>query len=196
MQKKKMCPMMMGQQMPMMEMPTMEMPMMMQHPCMQMPMMQMPTMEMPTMMQHPCMQMSMMEPMNMNDMEADEDEKDEAHFAAMQGDTCRMMMIYVVKVIEKTELTINIYDTMPDQAMVDKMTGDAFAQMMKEHPEIADDKCAERAPFGSANLARDLLGVLLIGELVRRRRRRRRPYGGFAGGLPYGYGYGDYYYYD
>jgi hypothetical protein len=161
MQKMKMCPMMMGQQMPMMQMPMM--------------------------MQPPCMQMPMMQPLNMKDMEEDEDEKDEEHFAAMQGDTCKLMMIYVVKVIEKTELTINIYDVMPDPSMVDRMTGEAFEQMMREHPEIVDNKCAERSPYGSNNIARDLLGILLIGELIRRRRRRRRPYGGYPGygGFPY-----------
>lgn len=169
MQKKMMCPMMMGQ---------------------------MPMMQMPMMMQPPCGQMPMMEPMFMNNMEEDEDEKDEMHFAAMQGPTCMMMMTYVINVVEKTELTINIYDTMPDKAMVDQMTADAFNQMMKEHPEIADEKCNQRAPYGSANIARDLLGVLLIGELLRRRRRGRRPYGGYPayGGSPYGYGYDNYYY--
>ena len=177
MQHKPICPMMANMDM---------MPMMPMMPMMQMPMQGM---------NHGCM----------HAMPMDEDEKDEDYFAQMYGDTCHKMMPYVVQTIDKEEEKSEmLYEGYPSQDMINKMTDEAYRNMVKHMPEMADEGNEERQQFGRRRLARDLVGVLLLNELLRRRRRRRRPHGGYWGndfGSPYNYNdygydydYNDFYY--
>lgn len=174
-----MCPMMMAQMqaMPMMQQP-MQMSMPMENPmCMQMPMMtQMPMME---------------------EGEHDEDEKDEEYFAGMYGENCHMMMPYVMKTVDKMEQKGDmIYDEYPEQEMVSDMTDEAYKNMIKDMPEMADESENERQ-YGRRRVARDLLGILLINELLRRRRRRRHNYDFYDHDYNHhGDEFGDFYYYD
>lgn len=200
MQKMPMCPMMMGQMptMPMMQQPMqMSMPMQMNNPmCMQMPMMEdMDEME---------------EPMIMSAMDKNEDDMDEEYYTDMYGDTCHKMMPYIKKAVDRMENDHDIYEERPDRDMVDRMTEEAYRDMLDHMPELNGDMHEERQYYGPGRFARDLAGVLLINELLGRRRRRRRqyPYPGYGAGFMYGpglgygpeygpdFGYNDYYYYD
>jgi hypothetical protein len=159
--------------------------------------MMMHNMPMMPMMQMPMMQMPMMHQMNMADMnhemgEHHEDDRDEEYFAGMYGENCHMMMPYVMGTVDKMEKKGDmIYVERPDREMVESMSEEAYNSMIKEMPDMADEMDADRQYYGRRRLARDLIGILLINELLRRRRRRRRH--------DYDYwdnDYNDFYYYD
>jgi hypothetical protein len=163
--------------------------------------MMMSQMPMMPMMNMPMAQMPMMQSMNMEDMNHDhgEDDKDEEYFAGMYGESHRIMMVYVVKTVDKMEKKGDmLYAEYPDREMVERMSEESYNNMIKDMPEMADESEEDRQYYGRRRLARDLIGVLLINELLgRRRRRRRRPYGGYPGygfSSPYGYDYNDFYY--
>lgn len=176
MNKMPMCPMMMHhmQNMPMMQ---------------QMPMMQ----NMPMMHQMPMMHNM---PMNMhNENEYSEDDKDEEYFASMHGENCHRMMPYVMKSVDRMEKKGDMmYAEYPDKDMVESMSEEAYNNMIRDMPDMADEHEEERQFGGRRRLARDLIGILLINELLGRRRRRRRRHDYDYGndyGYGYGYGYGD-----
>lgn len=162
-------------------------PMMMQMPTM--PVMQQP-MQMQMQMQMP---MQMMEPMT---MPYEEDDRDEEYFAGMYSDACRHMMPYVMRTVDRMEQKGDmIYEDRPGREMVDRMTEEAYNDLISDMPDMADEMSEERQ-FGRRRFARDLLGLLLISELLRRRRRRRRRHWDDYG-YDYDYGFGDdFYYYD
>ena len=135
----------------------------------------------PMMMQQmPMMQMPMMQPMNMYNMnmekdERDEDDRDEEYFAAMQGENYHRMMPYVMKTVDKMEKKGDmIYAEHPEKEMVERMSEDAYNNMIRDMPDMADEYEEERQFGGRRRFARDLIALLLINELLRRRRRRRR----------------------
>ena len=169
-----MCPMMMAQ-----------MPMM--------PMGNMPMGNMP-MANNPMAAMPMMQQANMCMKNNEADDKDEEYFAGMYGENCNKMMPYVKRVVDKMEHKGDmIYEEYPERDMVDGMLDEAYNNMVADMPELADESAVERQYYGPRRFARDLLGILLINELVGRRRRRRRRLYDYD--YPY-YGYDDYYYYD
>lgn len=159
-------------------------------------MMQMPTMPV---MQQP-MTMPMMEHMPEQEMPYDEDDRDEEYFAGMYSDACHEMMPYVMRTVDRMEQKGDmIYDNRPSREMVDRMTEEAYDDLIRDIPDMGDEMSEERQ-YGRRRFTRDLLGLLLISELLRRRRRRRRrhPIFGFYP-FDYDYGYGfdnDFYYYD
>ena len=150
-----------------------------------MPMMQMPMMQ----------NMQMMQPMNMQheneDHHLEEDERDEEYFASMHGENCHRMMPYIMKTLDRMEKKGDmIYAENPDKEMVESMSEEAYNNMIRDMPEMADEQGEERQ-FGGRRFGRDLITILLLNELLgrRRRRRRRRPYDGYPG-------YGDDFYYN
>jgi hypothetical protein len=156
-------------------------PMMMQN----MPMHQMPMMQMPMMQNMPMMQ----QPMNMFNMNCDNnyndaDERDEEYFATMQSENGNRMMPYVMKTVDRMEKKGDmIYAEYPDKQMVAGMSEEAYNNMVRDMPDMADEYEEERQFGGRRRFGRDLITILLLNELLGRRRRRRRRHG---------YGYGDY----
>jgi len=142
----------------------------------------MKNMPMCPMMMHnmPMMQMPMMQPMNMYNMNEEddylsEDDRDEEYFASMHSENCHRMMPYVMKTLDKMEKKGDmIYAEYPEKEMVDRMTEEAYNNMIRDMPDMDDEHEEERQLGGRRRFARDLLGILLISELLRRRRRRRR----------------------
>lgn len=161
---------------------------------------------MPMMSNMPTMQMPMQPMMTgcMHSMPVDEDIKDDDYFVEMYSDTCHKMMPYIVKTVDTMEQKGELlYEDYPKKVMIDNMTEEAYKDMMKDNPAMAAEMGESRQYYAPQALARDLLGVLLIGEIARRRRRRRRPYLPYPGygyyspyGYNYDYGYNDFYYYD
>ncbi len=159
---------------------------------MQMPMMQMPMMQMQ--MPMPMMQGMQMPMMDMDMVHHQEDEEDDDYFAEMYSDASKKMMPYVKSAVDKMEKKNDkIYTSYPDRESINIMIESTYRIMIGEMPDMAEEEDGRQ--FGRRRFARDLLGLLLLGELGRRRRRfrRRRPHYGY--GYP-SYGYGDYYYYD
>jgi hypothetical protein len=125
----------------------------------------------------PMMQMPMMQPMNMyneNDYH-EEDERDEEYFESMHGENCHMMMPYVMRAIDKMEKKGDmIYAEHPDKEMIKRMTEEAYENMVRDMPEMADEYEEDRQFGGRRRFGRDLIALLLLNQLLRRRRRRRR----------------------
>lgn len=135
--------------------------------------------QMPMHMQTPmCMHMPMMEqmtmPMEMQEMLYDDDDRDEEYFKSMYGDACHEMMPYVMRTVDRIEQKGDmLYEEYPKREMVDRMTDEAYNDFIRDMPDMADEMNEERI-IRPRRFARDLIGVLLISELLGRRRRRRR----------------------
>ncbi len=113
-----------------------------------------------------------------------EDEEDDRLLMGMYPDICKKIMIYVkVEIDRMEEKDETIHDVRPDRTMVDMMTDNAYRRMVKEMPDMAEEDAARQFP--GRRYSRDLLRLLLLNELFRRRRRRRRR-------IPYGYPFGDF----
>lgn len=121
----------------------------------------------------------MMEPMNMGtanmgEMYKEEDEKDEKYFTDMYPDICTRLMPYVVETLDKAEQKDDkLYEGYPGGDMLRDMMGGAFKNIVVDMPELADEDEEDGRQYGGRRFARDLVGVLLLNELLRRRRRRR-----------------------
>lgn len=118
-----------------------------------------------------------------------EDEEDDRQCVKMYSDVCRKMMVYVkVEVDRMEEKDEMMHDYPLDKEMVKAMTENAYRAMVKDMPEMAEEDSRQ---YPARRFARDLLGVLLLNELFRRRRRhrRRRPYGYPYGRYDYDYDY-------
>jgi hypothetical protein len=119
-----------------------------------------------------------------------EDEKDEEYFESMHGENCHKMMPYVMKTVDRMEKKGDmIYAEYPDKDMIESMSEEAYNNMIRDLPDMADDHEEERQFGGRRRLARDLVGILLLNELLGRRRRRRRRH-------DYDYWDNDYFYYN
>lgn len=161
-----------------------------------MPMMQgmqaldiMEDMDMPNMMNIP-----MMKGIEMEHHYADEE--DDRYFMKLYSEPCRKMLPYVKDIIDRMEEKNSIiYEMYPEREMIRAMTDDAYKSMVKDMPDMMEEE--ENRQYPGRRFVRDLLGVLILNELFRRRRRYRRRY---PHDYPYGsYGYEDdydYYYYD
>lgn len=120
-----------------------------------------------------------MEPMNMGtanmgEMYKEEDEKDEKYFTDMYPDICTKLMPYVVETLDKAEQKDDkLYEGYPGGDMLRDMMGGAFKNIVADMPELADEDEEGGRQYGGRRFARDLVGVLLLNELLRRRRRRR-----------------------
>jgi glutamyl-tRNA reductase len=120
------------------------------------------------------------------------DEEDDRQFSKMYPESCKRIMPYVKEEIDRMEEKDEMmHDDQPDREMVNMMTDNAYNRMVKEMPEMAEEEETRQYPI--RRFTRDLLGILLINELLRRRRRRRyyNPYGGY--GYDYDYDYYDYF---
>ena len=82
-----------------------------------------------------------------------------------------------------------IYAEYPEKEMVERMSEEAYNNMIRDMPEMADEQGEERQFGGRRRFGRDIITILLLNELLGRRRRRRRPYDGYPG-------YGDDFYYN
>ncbi len=133
-----------------------------------------------------------------DDMDMDsfyEDEEDERQFMKMYPESCRRIMVYVKVEIDIMEDADEMFmKDRPDTRMIDMMTDNAYKKLVRENPELEEAEETRQYPAGM--FTRDLLRVLLLNELLRRRRRRRRM--GYYGYPPYGdyFNYYDYYDYD
>lgn len=115
-------------------------------------------------------QMPMMHDMEM--MLHHEDEEDDRHFMRMYPESCKKMMLYVKIEIDRMEKADHMmHDKRPDREMIDRMTENAYKEMIRDMPEMAEEE--SRQPQGR-RFTRDILRLLLLNELFRRRRRRRR----------------------
>lgn len=172
-------PMMCGMHMPMMGAP------------MNMPMMNMPMMNMPM--------------MDMDMVYHQDDEEDEEYFMGMHSDVCKKMMPYVKGTLDKMEKKNKMmYEARPERETINIMIENTYKIMIADMPEMAEEEDSRQ--YGRRRFARDVLGVLLFSELLRRRRRfrRRRPPYGHRNppyGTDYDFDYGmddddDYYYND
>lgn len=156
-------------------------------------------MDMPEMMGMPNM-MNMMNMPMMDSMEMEhhyEDEEDDRYFMKMYPESCKRMMPYIREIVDKMEEKgSSMLEEYPDREMIRRMTEDVYKSMVKDMPEMAEEE--ETRQYAGRRFTRDLLALLLLNELFRRRRRRRRR----SHGYPYdSYGYGreedyDYYYRD
>lgn len=113
-----------------------------------------------------------------------EDEKDDRHFMKMYPESCKKIMIYVkIEIDRMEEKNHMMHEKRPDREMINMMTEAAYNRMVKEMPEMAEEEGSRQYP--GRRFSRDLLRLLLLNELFRRRRRRRRrdyygyPYGMF-----------------
>ena len=131
---------------------------------------------------------NMMHQMPMEMVHHEEDERDDQMLMGMYPEHCRKMMPYVVASVDRMEKKGDmIYTERLDREMVRMMAEDAYDKMKKDMPELLGEH--DKRQFGAQALARDLLGVLILDELFRRRRRQRRRYFDYGYYAPYGYGY-------
>lgn len=155
-----------------------------------MPMVESMEMNMPNMMNAPNM-------MNMPMVEMElhyEDEEDDRYFMRHYSDPCKKMMPYVEDVVDRMEDKDNMmHEKYPDREAIRTMIEDVYRSVIRDMPDMAEED--ESRQYPRRRFVRDILGVLLLNELFRRRRRRRR--------YPYGYPYSLYdndddfdYYYD
>lgn len=125
-----------------------------------------------------------MEPINMGPMDMgtanmgeaykEEDEKDEKYFTDMYPDICTKLMPYVVETLDKAEQEDDkLYEGYPGGDMIRELMGGTFKNIVADMPELADEDEEGGRQYGGRRFARDLVGVLLLNELLRRRRRRR-----------------------
>jgi hypothetical protein len=122
-----------------------------------------------------------------------QDEEDERQLSKMYPESCRRIMPYVKDEIDRMEEKYEMmHDEQPDREKINIMSDNAYNRMVKEMPDMAEDE--ETRQYPGRRFSRDLLRLLLLNELFRRRRRRRRMQYGYPSGW-YDYDY-DYYDYD
>ncbi|MGE5677259.1 MAG: hypothetical protein ACM3ZR_04295 [Pseudomonadota bacterium] len=122
-----------------------------------------------------------------------EDEEDERQLMKMYPESCRLMMSFVVAELDGMQAAAGMpEEALPDKDTVDTLAANAYKTMLAEMPEMADE--SETRQYYGRQFSRDLLKILLLNELLRRRRRSRRDFYGYPPG-PYDL-YGDYYIYD
>lgn len=117
-----------------------------------------------------------------NMMYFEEDEMDEMYFMDMYSQNCKKMMKYIDSVLDNMEDNDEcIYAIYIDKGMIRIMIDDAYEQITK-NMKLEQCNCEDSRQYGGNRVLRDFVGVLLLGELGRRRRRRRRfPYYGYPG---------------
>lgn len=105
----------------------------------------------------------------------DEDERDEEYFEDMHPESCKRIRPYVEKELDRMEGEESpLYDEYVDARMLERMGDKIYDRVTTEIPEMAEEM--EGRQFGRRRFLRDIIGVLLLQNLLRRRRRRRRRY--------------------
>lgn len=103
----------------------------------------------------------------------DEDERDEEYFRDMHPDSCKRISPYIDKELDRMEGEESpLYDEYIDSKMLEKMGDKVYDRVISDMPDMAEE--VEDRQFGRRRILRDLVGVLLFSNLLRRRRRRRR----------------------
>lgn len=121
------------------------------------------------------------------DMEDDyaEDDRDEEYFKDMHPESCKKIMPYIHRELDKMETEDSpLYEDRPDREMMERMGDKIYDKVVADMPEMEEQW--EGRQLGRRRFLRDLVGTLLLGEVLRRRRRRRR--------RPHDH-YNDYWYY-
>ena len=146
----------------------------------------------------PCMMWYQSQMMNVEMPEADDDDDDE-DIKKLYPKIYFKVMPMIKHHCDKME---GKYGTMycPSEDELEKICEDIREKLEKDHEgtDIKDNDCnnkgkrrneedAKERQFGIRPLIRDLAGILLLGEVGRRRRRRRRPNHGYGGYGGYGY---------
>ena len=101
----------------------------------------------------------------------------------------------VIEVVNKN-IGLNAMDEVISQDKVDNMINEVYEEMLEECPEIGEDpierrqrspryRAAQRPLYGRGRLLRDIISIILISELLR----RRNPYNFYGPGYGYGPGY-------
>ncbi len=123
-----------------------------------------------------------------------EDEEDDKQLIKMYPESCKELVFHVKTEIDRLEERHEgIYDYRPDREMIDVMTDNAYNNSLKEVSGAVGKDETRQNPKGRPY--RDLVRLLLLDEIFRRRRRYRRRYHyGYPPGR-YDFDY-DYYYYD
>jgi len=112
-----------------------------------------------------------MEP-DMEDIYA-EDDRDEEYFKDMHPESCKKIMPYINKELDRMETEESpLYEEYPDRELLERMGDRIYDKAVADMPEMEEQW--EGRQFGRRRFLRDLVGVLLLGELLGRRRRRRR----------------------
>jgi len=107
---------------------------------------------------------------------------DEARMMEMYPEPCRIIDRYAEQECIKRERMGQLpYDTYPSRAVVDEMIEEVYRkckpELYKEQKECKDPKeYSDRQPFyfGGDGIFRDLVAIILLSQLFRRRRRFRR----------------------
>lgn len=118
----------------------------------------------------------------------DEDERDEEYFSEMHPESCKKIRPYVERELDRMEGEESpIYDEYVDGKMLERMGDKIYDKVTSDMPEMAEE--TEGRQLGRRRFLRDIVGVLLLQNLLRRRRRRKRRR------HDYDFDYGDYNYY-
>ncbi|SHH88231.1 hypothetical protein [Sporanaerobacter acetigenes] len=99
----------------------------------------------------------------------------------------------VISAISRSTDNLSV-DGNVSEEQVDKMVDEVYEQMLAECPEIGEDpmerrqrssryKAMQRPYYGRGRLVRDIISIILISELLR----RRYPYNYYGYGPGYGY---------
>lgn len=108
----------------------------------------------------------------LEDIYADDDRDDE-YFDGMHPDSCKKIMPYINRELDRMETEESpLYDEYPEGEMLDRMGDKIYDRVVADMPDMEEQW--EGRQFGRRRFLRDLIGVLLLGNLLRRRRRRRR----------------------
>ena len=103
----------------------------------------------------------------------DEDDRDEEYFMDMHPDSCKKISPYINRELDKMETEESpLYEDRPDREMLDRMGDKIYDKVVADMPEMEEQW--EGRQFGRRRFLRDLVGTLLLGQLLGRRRRRRR----------------------
>ena len=118
----------------------------------------------------------------------EEDERDEEYFREMHPESCKRIMPYIERELDRMEGEESpLYDEYVDSKMLERMSDKIYEKVTSEMPEMGEEK--EERQFGRRRFGRDIVGILLLQNLLRRRRRRR------SRRHDYDFDYGDYDYY-
>ncbi|NLM43998.1 MAG: hypothetical protein GX201_08315 [Clostridiales bacterium] len=104
-----------------------------------------------------------------------EDDRDDEYFDRMYPDSCKKIMPYIDKELDKMETEESpLYEGYPGKEMLERIGDRIYDKIVSDMPEMEEQW--EGRQYGRRRFLRDFVGVLLLANLGRRRRRRRRRY--------------------
>lgn len=122
---------------------------------------------------------------NLEDIYADDDRDDE-YFDGMHPESCKKIMPYIDRELDKMETEESpLYDDHPEREMIDRLGDKVYDRVVADMPDMEEQW--EGRQYGRRRFLRDLIGVLLLGSIGRRRRRRRRRYHDYYNDYWYNY---------